>query len=278
LEEALKVELKKFSKIPHFDSLKMTITQKIHGSNAQVCIYADDNGELQLKTASRTRWITPHDDNYGFANFVYSHKQEFIEKLGLGIHFGEWAGKGINSGEGLKEKTFILFNFRRFINLELPPNTRTVPVLYSGDLSEKAIETTFFYLKENGSALVAGYMKPEGIVVEVGGQLYKKVFDNETVPWKICEKSNKRLNQRVQQDVSHLLQPIRLEKLLSRDESYLRDYPRSLSSIAADYVKDLMEENQITGDEDEVKAIKKAIGGQVFYFIKTQVSERTCST
>ncbi len=40
----------------------ITITEKVHGSNAQVFITED--GAIQ--DGSRTRWITPEDDNYGF--------------------------------------------------------------------------------------------------------------------------------------------------------------------------------------------------------------------
>lgn len=65
-------------------------------------------------------------------------------------------------------------------------------------------------------------------------------------------------------DISHLLQPIRMQKLFSRDEQYLRDYPNSLPQICKDYVADLLAENQFTGNEDEQAAIKKELGRQVF--------------
>lgn len=94
----MSTEFKSFQKIQNISKLTMSITQKIHGSNAQVYIYKDNNGNMQLLTGSRSRWITPEDDNYGFAKFVYENKEEFIEKLGEGRHFGEWASPGINSG------------------------------------------------------------------------------------------------------------------------------------------------------------------------------------
>lgn len=262
-------EFRVFNKIGRFDNVKMDITQKIHGTNAQVCIYEDENKELQLYTASRTRIITPYDDNFGFANFVYTHKHEFIEKLGLGIHYGEWAGPGINSGEGLTEKSFVLFNWRRFIHAELPPCTKTVPVLYNGPFVPTLIKTYFDDLKTNGSKLVSGYMKPEGIVINIDGKLYKKVFDVEEVAWTTCKKKEKVHVDRP--DVSHLLQPKRLEKLLSRDERYLIDYPKSLSQIASDYVADLIAEKQIDGDDDRIKSIKRTLGSQLFKFIKENI-------
>jgi len=57
-----------------------------------------------------------------------------------------------------------------------------------------------------------------------------------------------------------LLQPIRLEKLLSRDETYLKTLPKSLGVIARDYLKDLEEEGQLTSaSENEQRSLKKAV-------------------
>jgi hypothetical protein len=265
-------EFKQFNKIPRLDSGYMEITQKIHGSNAQICIYEDENNVFQLYTACRIRIITPGDDNYGFAKFVYDNREEFINKLGVGTHFGEWAGPGINSGEGLKEKTFVLFNWRKFSNYELPRNTRVVPLLYNGRLSTETVEQVFENLKTNGSFLVPGYMKPEGIVVSISGHLYKKVFDPEEVAWTKCDTKIRVPRETI--DVSHLLQPLRLEKLLSKDERYLVEYPSSLPKIASDYVADLIEENQIAGNDNEIKGMKKALGSQLYNFIKTSVQNR----
>lgn len=261
-------EFKEFPKIQRLERLTMQITQKLHGTNAQIYIYQDENGNPQLLTGSRQRWIIPEDDNYGFAKFVYDNKQEFIDKLGFGRHFGEWAGKGINSGEGLPEKRLFLFS-QYWRDKELPIKTFTVPLLYSGELNIHIIDTIFQDLKENGSKLVQGYMKPEGIVVDIDGQRYKKVFEDEETQWKRSNAPKKEFNLGV--DVSHLLQPIRLEKLLSRDEKYRREYPYSLSSICKDYTKDLLDEQQITGTEDEVKLILKSLGGHLYSFVKANI-------
>lgn len=263
-------DFKSFGKIQNISKLYMSITQKLHGSNAQVYIYRDENDHLQLKTGSRSRWITPDDDNYGFAKFVYANKDEFISKLGEGRHFGEYAGLGINSGEGLKEKHWFLFNWRRWKDIPLPPRVSCVPVLYTGKMSLETIDETMDRLKENGSFLVPGYMKPEGIVIEVGGEFYKKVFDKEDVAWSGIKKIRTPRNEI---DISHLLQPIRLKKILSKDSQYLENYPVTLKSICADYVKDLEEEGQLIGNEDEIKEVKKALGGKVFHFIKSVIAE-----
>lgn len=262
-------DFKNFGKIQNIDKLDMSITQKLHGSNAQVYIYRDDNDELKIKAGSRNRWVTPEKDNFGFAKFVYDNKEEFISKLGEGRHFGEWCGPGINSGEGLKEKQLFLFNWRRWSSVELPPKVFCVPVLYTGKFSWNEIDLAMENLKLFGSKLVQDFKKPEGIVVEIGGQLYKKTFDVETVAWKQVEKKEPKASYTIA--VDHLLQPLRLEKLLSRDSQYLEQYPESLKTICSDYVKDLEEEGQITGNEDEVVQTKKALGRSIFSFIKQEV-------
>jgi hypothetical protein len=265
---------KAFGKIQHIGKLYMSITEKLHGSNAQIYIYRDENGVPQLKAGSRTRWLVPGDDNYGFAQFVYDNKEEIIDKLGDGRHFGEWCGRGINSGYNLPDKNLFLFNWRRWksVEAELPKRILTVPLLYTGKMSLEIIDYTMAMLKESGSIISPGYMKPEGIVVEIDGNFYKKTFDIEEVKWS-GKDPNKISVPREKLNVDYLLQPIRLKKLLSRDSRYLDNYPVSIKEICADYVKDLEEENQIIGNEDEVKGIKKALGGQVFYFIKTIVAE-----
>lgn len=269
-------EFKSFDKILHIGKLYMTITQKIHGSNAQLLIKKVYNEwqpaecgyqDWALYAGSRTRWLTPDDDNYGFCKWVIENRHELIYKLGEGRHYGEWAGPGINAGEGLKEKTFCLFNFRRWIGKELPSRVTTIPVLYRGTISLDAITDAMERLKTQGSFLVPGYMKPEGIVVELDGQLYKNVFDEEQTKWR---EKTKTLSDKVELDVSHLLQPIRLEKLLSRDESYTRDYPQSLGRICKEYVHDLEQEKQfLAQDEDALRLEKKALGKQIFFFVKS---------
>lgn len=262
-------DFKSFGKIENIGRLWMSITQKIHGTNAQIYIYPTENG-LELKAGSRTRWLTAEDDNFGFANYVYSKKDEIINILGEGRHFGEWAGPGINSGEGLKEKIFCLFNWKRWARKPLPAQMITVPVLYTGAYDHLKIQEIMEDLKNNGSKLSQGFMKPEGIVVQIGDNLYKKVFEQEDSPWQ--EPKERKIYEK--KDVSHLLQPIRLEKLLSRDEKYLRNYPASLRDICSDYFQDLKDEGYISGDEDEVNAIKKSLGSQLFSFVKEKIGDQ----
>ena len=80
------MEFESFGKIARL-SRECTITEKIDGTNAQICITEDG----QFLTGSRTRWITPQDDNMGFSAWAHEHKDELMP-LGVGRHFGEWWG------------------------------------------------------------------------------------------------------------------------------------------------------------------------------------------
>jgi len=258
------MDYKPFSKIERFENVKISISQKLHGSNASIYIYKTEDGTLDLKCGKRTDWITPEQDNFGFAKFVYDNKEAFL-KLGEGYHFGEYCGPGINSGEGLKERTLVLFDYWRYQDIMLPPNTMIVPVLYEGPNDGMKIVMIIKDLKENGSKLVKGFMNVEGVVISMGGHRYKILFKPEETQWK---KPRPTGEPKEQVDVSHLLQPVRLEKLLSKDEKYRKDYPQSISLICKDYIQDLEQEGQITGNKDEVKKLKNALGKQMFNFIK----------
>lgn len=197
------MEFKSFEKISKFTGIAMTITQKIHGTNAQIRIYEQD-GVIKCQASSRTRDIFVGDDNYGFARFVKDNEAEIIEKLGLGTHFGEWAGPGINSGEGLTEKTFVLFNHYRFPpERPLPKQCVVVPVLYHGPYDERIVSEAMASLKIEGSRLAPGFMRPEGIVIEVSGKKYKKVFEAEETKW--TEGSAGPKPPKIEYDASHLL-------------------------------------------------------------------------
>jgi hypothetical protein len=268
------LEFKSFGKILHIGKLYMSITQKLHGSNAQILIEEIDCGDLgtnfHIKAGSRNRWLTIEDDNYGFCKWVMENQLDLYATLGPGRHYGEWCGPGINSGEGLKQKTLCLFNWRRWVGKQLPDQVTIVPVLYKGAISLDAVTNAMEQLKTEGSFLVSGFMKPEGVVVELDGQFYKNVFDLEEVKW---NEKTKRVCDKQEMDVSHLLQPLRLEKLLSRDEKYIRDYPASISSICSGYVQDLEDEKQFKAtNDDELRLEKKALGRQIYFFIKSIMS------
>lgn len=263
----MKPEFKAFPKMPHYNkALQCTVTQKIHGTNAAIVV--TEEGEVYCQ--SRTRFITPQDDNYGFAAFVEGCKESVVGLLKPGIHYGEWAGPGINSGEGLTERTFILFNSWRYKDVALPSQFKLVPVLYSGRFDAKAISKTFEKLRTDGSALVPGFMRPEGIVVCVDERRYKFPFQAEETKWKQGSGIKVPFNKGPKIDVDHLLQPIRLEKLLSRDERLVREFPTTLPDICREYLLDMMEEHQLDGIEPPTL---KALKSELFNFIKQFVEK-----
>ena len=173
-------------KYPEFDKIarlsrECTITEKIDGSNGLIRI--DETGE-NWAIGSRTRWITPEDDNYGFAQWCYNNKSELM-KMGPGDHYGEWWGSGIQKRYVNQPKTFSLFNTKRW-NAENKPNCCSiVPVLYQGIFSGDAVTQTMANLLTGGSVASPGCVRPEGIIIwHTAAQTYfKKTFDKDD-EWK----------------------------------------------------------------------------------------------
>jgi len=168
-----------FQKIARL-SRECTITEKIDGTNAQVFI--TDAGEFL--TGSRTRWITPEDDNFGFSRWAHEHKAELLQ-LGPGQHFGEWWGGKIQRGYGVAEKRFSLFNTARW-NAETPPPPccGVVPVLYVGEFTTAAVNAALDALARGGSIASPGFMKPEGVVVyhSAAKCYFKKTLEKDEEP------------------------------------------------------------------------------------------------
>ena len=167
-------EFEAFQSIPRLKR-SCVISEKIDGTNAQVFV-ADDGVVL---AGSRTRWITPEADNFGFAAWVKAHEDE-LRGLGPGRHFGEWWGAGIQRRYGLTEKRFSLFNSGRWSS-ERPFCCHVVPVLYAGEFTTAAVDETLAKLAMEGSIAAPGFMKPEGVVVFVPAakHLYKVTLDGD---------------------------------------------------------------------------------------------------
>lgn len=154
-----------FVEFPKIARLKRScvITEKIDGTNASV--WVGEDGELRF--GSRTRWITPTDDNQGFARWATEHADE-LRTLGPGHHFGEWWGSGIQRRYGLSEKRFSLFNVSRWSAespTPLPACCSLVPVLYAGPFNDAAVDAALAELRANGSVAAPGFAKPEGVIV-----------------------------------------------------------------------------------------------------------------
>lgn len=177
-----------FEAFPKIPRLRRTIivTEKIDGTNAQVVVTADG----EVFAGSRNRWITPEDDNYGFARWVLGNAAELRTGLGIGQHFGEWYGAGIQRGYGLTEKRFALFNTHRWSNKPEHPGTAppgccgVVPTLYIGQYSDTAIQDCLEDLRTGGSKAVEGFKTPEGVVVymQSSGTMHKVLLEGDELP------------------------------------------------------------------------------------------------
>jgi len=192
------MEFQDFPKMARL-SREIIVTEKLDGTNAQVCI--SDDG-LQIRAGSRTRWITPDNDNFGFADWVERHRSDLLT-LGPGRHFGEWWGQGIQRGYGLTEKRFSLFNTQRWAlhgtgpmsyptadpritktQDVLPPCCGLVPVLFQGAFHTYKIEECLVTLEIDGSLAAPGYRNPEGVVIyhTAGNVGFKKTLHKDEVP------------------------------------------------------------------------------------------------
>lgn len=189
-------------------SRDVCITEKIDGTNAAIniiplwgaewdgCVkatsivylkdekfpadYTDDG--FAVIAQSRTRIITPEDDNFGFARWVKENAKELVENLGAGMHFGEWWGSGIQRTYDLKEKRFSLFNTHLWKDANFSvKGLRVVPLLYTGDFDTNKIVEVMSSLKTLGSQAAPGYMKPEGVVIyhTQAGVSFKKTFEHD---------------------------------------------------------------------------------------------------
>lgn len=167
------IDFVEFPKISRWNR-EVIVTEKLDGTNAQV--YVDDTGE-HCFAGSRSRWISPEDDNYGFARWVQQNHDELL-RLGPGSHFGEWWGQGIQRNYGMREKRFSLFNVGRWAE-DRPACCGVVPVLWRGLASALDAGATMALLAESGSVAAPGFMDPEGIVVfhSASGDLYKMTLD-----------------------------------------------------------------------------------------------------
>ena len=194
---ALPVAFTEFPKIARL-SRECIISEKIDGTNAQ--IYIGEDGTFL--TGSRTRWITPQEDNHGFSRWANEHREELVQ-LGPGRHFGEWWGQGIQRKYGLAEKRWSLFNTVRWVPFGaipqqipcgdprivkmqdiLPPCCHLVPILARGIFQTQDCDDILADLVLHGSYAAPGFMNPEGIVcwhtaANIG---FKKTIKNDDTP------------------------------------------------------------------------------------------------
>jgi hypothetical protein len=197
-----------FPKIPRLKR-EVVITEKIDGTNAQIAwvpitseehlaevkadlnalhlVYGPHDGDapMALYAGSRTRWLnaSKEGDNFGFAKWAIQNAIE-LYKLGPGRHYGEWYGSGIQRNYGLTEKRFALFNVGRWTEETKPACCRIAPILSRGENANP--DEALWKLREYGSRIVPGFMKPEGIIVfhSASRQMYKLTLDGDGGKWR----------------------------------------------------------------------------------------------
>ena len=166
-----------FPKIYRY-SREVIVTEKIDGTNG--CIDISETGKV--KAGSRTRWITPENDNYGFAAWVAKNQEYLVTTLGPGRHFGEWWGAGIQRRYNMPHKVFSVFNVTRFADLPtVDGELRKVPTLWRGNMDQLNPTHWLNALRVAGSAVAPGFANPEGIVIHhvQSGYSFKKTLDKD---------------------------------------------------------------------------------------------------
>lgn len=176
-------ELDLFEAFPKIARLsrECVVTEKIDGSNAQVCI----TPEGKVFAGSRNRYLTIEKDNFGFAKWVAENEAMLLQGLAVGRHYGEWFGGKIQRGYGLTEKRFALFNTTRWTENTPPACCSVVPVLYKGPFDTNEINRVMEELHTKGSVAAPGFMKPEGICVFFQGTYYKRTFEMDEGKWTV---------------------------------------------------------------------------------------------
>jgi hypothetical protein len=213
------VEFEPWPKIARLNR-EIVITEKINGTNAAILIVPlnqvdhieHEHGEIQffdgdkhvavvddgeympwvVYAQSRTRFITPEQDNFGFAKWVQENAEGLVETLGEGRHYGEWWGSGIQNGYGAPkgERYFSLFNTARWMMIDpwergnTVPGLRRVPVLYTGPYDQLEILERLDTLDASGSVASPGFKDPEGIVIyhTAAREMFKVTIKGDEAP------------------------------------------------------------------------------------------------
>lgn len=170
-------EHKKFDKIYRYQEQKVVVTEKLDGTNGLVFVDLETDTVL---AGSRNRWITPEDDNYGFAKFVQENRED-LKLLGDGYHYGEWWGQGIQRRYDMDRKVFSLFNAIRWQE-ERPICCDVVPLVFCGTQAEYdvAFEEDIKHRPSTAAQLYQkNYENVEGYIIWlVGTQKYMKHIIN----------------------------------------------------------------------------------------------------
>lgn len=225
------IEFQSFPKMARLNR-EVIVSEKIDGTNAQIFIVPTTElsagsmypsataiedfskpGSVAMFVGSRNRWITPSNDNFGFARWCMDNVAE-LRKLGTGRHFGEWWGGSIQRGYGLKEKRFSLFDVHRWLpNFDLlgqagiqihpgviervddftgkpgPNCCHVVPRIWKGNFDSFDARDLVEILRSNGSFAAPGFMRPEGIVLyhTAADKCFKVTLEGDEKPKGLLE-------------------------------------------------------------------------------------------
>lgn len=200
------VAFQEFPKIARLNR-EIVVTEKIDGTNGQVVfemlpaagpaplvvLNVDGLPAIGVWAGSRNRWVTLEGDNFGFARWVHDNAQQLYETLGVGRHYGEWWGAGIQRRYGQAGKRFSLFAAHEWPEERLPVNVgqvivQAVPVLHRGPWITEEFgwmpQACLNRLRDTGSAAAPGFMKPEGVVVfhRAGQVAFKATIEGDERP------------------------------------------------------------------------------------------------
>jgi hypothetical protein len=199
------ITFQEFPKIPRLRR-ELVVTEKLDGTNAAIQIAPIEEstdqspfielvpnmkdqhgislGRYGIWAQSRSKFITPEQDNYGFAGWVKRNAEE-LSLLGPGVHFGEWWGNGIQRRYDQAEKRFSLFNVQRWgdHNPATPACCSVVPIL-GRDSRDSIIQGALEDLRANGSRAAPGFMKPEGVIVwhSAARSYFKVLLEGDDIP------------------------------------------------------------------------------------------------
>lgn len=205
------MQFDKWPSIPRLSKERMILTEKLDGTNGCVVIepwtegieydfpYVKlitlDSGKYWFAAQSRSRFISPEDDNFGFAKWAFQNAEELVTTLGPGKHYGEWWGHGIQRGYGLSEKRFSLFNAPRWmdsISYLFPtspvPALRTVPLLYTGPFDLDKLREAKDTIAKGSLASPTFNGKAEGLVMYLreANTSYKILLENDELhKWQV---------------------------------------------------------------------------------------------
>lgn len=212
-----------FPSIERLENIYCVITEKIDGTNGLIEIRKDSEIKVKdveniipsltydtktvVKFGSRNRYLSYQDDNAGFANFYRHYTVRFedmakdiiivsnqeanqtndipTEKYPLQI-YGEWFGQTIQRQYGLKDKFFMPFSTfyaEKLIEYQVP-NIIKPTVLYTGKFDWAVAEGLMHSLLLNGSQVIPGFMRPEGIVIHFPKYNFRLKETFEGAKWK----------------------------------------------------------------------------------------------